>query len=764
MATLFELLFKYRPFIFEKGTVSMRPLWPWYASAALAILAVGGAFLLYRHTAGRLGNSYRIILAGLRATSLLVILAIFLQPVLILHSVIPQKNFVAILYDGTRSMEIQDGTGGRSRFALEQDLLSLETQSWLKDLGSKFKLRFFCFSDDVKRVQAFENPSSRGNITDLGSALNETAAELGSAPVAGIVLLTDGADNHSHNLSATAAQLRAKKLPVYPIGIGSPTISRDVEMVRVSAPRRVLKDTMVEAEVTAHATGYAGRTAKLQVKENGRTIHSQDVLLGGDGEVKSYEVSFNAGSEGVRSFEFQLEPFPEESIPQNNSTGVLVEVTDEKPGVLYVEGEPRWIYGFLRRAAADDKNLHLVTLLRQADGKMLRQGIDTPTDLEKGFPTQASELFSYKAIILGSIEASFFSFDQLRLISDFVSRRGGGFVMLGGKNSYGQGGYINTPLEDLLPVNIRFGQAKMQAPEFQDTEFKAKLTNYGLQHPIMKLSTTEAENTKRWGTAPELVGINPTSGPKPGAVVLASAAIPSPRSEPPVLLAFQRYGEGKSVALTTGSIWRWKMGLDHRDNLHDLFWKQLLRWLVNDVPDRVDVHPEKSFYSRDELASLRTEVRDESFFRVNNASVSAEIKSPSGKIRTLPLEWEVTRDGEYSGSFKPEEDGLYEINVETKKDGKSLGTGKTYLRVADSQLEFHNPELNTDLLKRLANETGGRFYTPDRINQLPEEMSISDTGSARLEERDLWDMPAFFLILAGTVLAEWTLRKRKGLL
>ena len=109
---------------------------------------------------------------------------------------------------------------------------------------------------------------------------------------------------------------------------------------------------------------------------------------------------------------------------------------------------------FLRRAILADKNLHLVTLLRQADGKFLRQGVESASTLEKGFPNDKAELFQYKAIILGSVEASFFTFDQLRMISDFVSQRGGGFLMLGGKNSFGQGGYINTPLEDMLPLNL----------------------------------------------------------------------------------------------------------------------------------------------------------------------------------------------------------------------------------------------------------------------------------------------------------------------
>jgi len=759
MIAIFELLFKYRPLLYERGHIAFHPIWPWSITWLLAAAALAGSYLVYRRSV--VPHSWRYALSGLRAGAFLVLLFLFLQPVLRLRSVIPQKNFVAVAYDLSRSMEIRDGPAGQSRLEIEQHLLRPDSNPVIAELAKKFKLRFFRFSKSAERTESFADVPHHGEITDIERTLHQVAGELATAPIAGIVLVTDGADNHSANLDATASQFRARNIPVYTIGIGSSDFSRDTEVLNVTTPRRVLKDTVMEAEVSVRSKGYSGRRTRLLVSDRDRQLQSQEITLGSDGEVKTYKVDFSSQAAGPRVFTFRVEPFPDELIQENNDQTALVEIDDEQPQILYVEGEPRWEYGFLRRAISPDKNLQLITLLRQADGKFFRQGAESPSTLEKGFPTDKAALFKFKGMILGSVEASFFTFDQLRMISDFVSQRGGGFLMLGGKNSFGQGGYINTPIEDMLPVQL--GQSARSIPEFQDLEFKVRLTNYGAQHPVTRLSLSEDENRRRWDSAPALVGFNPTSGPKPGATVLAQGSAPDSRGQSPVVLAFQRFGRGKSVAFTTATSWRWRMGLEHTNNFHELFWKQMLRWLVSDVPDPVGVAAEKNSYSRDETVAIRAEVNDPSFTLLNNAHITAQVKSPSGQMSSLRFAWEVEKDGIYSAPFKAEEEGTYEITSEAFQGDKSLGKAKSNFRVAESTEEFHNAAMNVGLLKRLAAETGGRYYSPKEARTLPEDLSYTDAGSSRLEEKDLWDMPFLFVLLVGLVSAEWAFRKRKGL-
>jgi uncharacterized membrane protein len=760
MSAIIAWLFKYRPLLYERGALALRPFWPSWFTVILIAAALGGAYWLYRRSATVLPPPWRYGLAGLRAAAFLIIILMLLQPVLVLHSVIPQQNFVAVVYDASKSMEIRDGAKNRSRLEIERQLLQ-PSSSLLKDLADRFKLRLFRFAGSAERTAAFEEAPRRGSITDLERSLNQVVGDLASAPLAGIVLLTDGADNHSANLDALAARFRARAIPIYTVGVGSADLRRDTEILAVTAPRSVLKDTMVEAEVAVRSSGYAGRKDRLVVLDQERQLQSQDITLGSDGEVKTYRIRFNSSSSGARVFKFRVEPFPDETIPENNDRTVLIRVEDAQPQILYVEGEPRLEYAFLRRAILPDKNLHLIALLRQADKKFLRQGVESAAMLEKGFPAEKAELYKYKTVIMGSVEASFFTFDQLRMISDYVSQRGGGFLMMGGKNSFGQGGYINTPIEDVLPVNL--GESAQAVPGFQDLEYKVRLTPYGLQHPICQLASSGDQNRKRWDAAPALAGFNPTFDLKPGASALAQGIAPDARGQSPVLLAFQRFGRGKSVAFAASNSWRWRMEQEHSDNFYDLFWRQMLRWLVSDVPDPVAITAEKHSYSMEESVVFHADANDPTFLPLNNVRFAVQVKAPSGQTSPAELSWDVEKDGAYSGAYKPLEMGIYEVTAEAFQGDKNLGTARTNFRVADSTEEFHNAAMNASLLKRLSSQTGGRYYLPDHAQSLAEDISYTDKGASRLEEKDLWDMPFLFLLLAGVISIEWIFRKRRGL-
>jgi uncharacterized membrane protein len=757
---MFEWLFKYRLFFYQNGVLSFHPVLHPYLIGLLVLAAIFASFWIYRRAQHALPPSWRYGLTALRCAVFLTLIFLLGRPVLRLHSVIPQENYVAIAYDTSRSMEIRDGDRGKSRLDIEKSLLESPDNPFLKNLASKFKLRFFRFSKSAERVEGYEDAKRHGGVTDLERSLDQISVELSSVPLAGILLISDGADNHSANLDKAAARLHARNIPVYTVGIGSSQLARDAEILRVSAPRRVIKGTTVEAEITIVSTGYSGRRTRMEILDNERPIQSKEIVFGVDGEVQTIKANFSSQIAGARIFKFRLVPLPDEIVPENNSQTFLMEVEDLKPQVLYVEGEPRWEYAFIRRAIAEDKNLHLVTLLRQANGKFLRQGVESPSIMEKGFPAEKPELFQFKAVIIGSVEANYFTFDQLRMISDFVSQRGGGFLMLGGKNSYAQGGYMNTPIEDILPLYINGPGA---SAGFEELEYKVRLTGYGLSHSVTRLSTSEDENNRKWEAAPKLAGFNPTSGPKPGATVLAQSGTPDSRSKSPALLAFQRFGRGKSMALTAANTWRWRMGLASQDNMHHLFWKQMLRWLVNDAPDPVTATTDKHSYSQDDSVAIRVEANDSSFLPINNAQTTAEVKLPSGSSKMIPLTWDVERDGFYSGVFEPQEEGVYEIACEALQGSKSLGNAKTHFRVADSTEEFHSAGMNSDALKRLSAETGGRFYSASNAHNLPEDISYTDKGMARMEEKDLWDMPFLFLLLAGLVSTEWILRKRKGL-
>src|SRR5207245_3773416 len=207
-------------------------------------------------------------------------------------------------------------------------------------------------------------------------------------------------------------------------------------------------------------TGYGGQTVPLSVEDDGRIVSTQEVTLPPDGESATVKVRFTANEAGARTFKFRVPTQAGEQVTQNNARDALIQVNDRAEKVLYYEGEPRFELKFLRRAVEADKNLQVVTLDRTAENKYYRQAVTHPDELIAGFPKTREELFQYRALILGSVEAASFTPEQLRMIADFVNKRGGGLLMLGGRRSFAEGGWGGTPVGEVLPVVIENAGAK----------------------------------------------------------------------------------------------------------------------------------------------------------------------------------------------------------------------------------------------------------------------------------------------------------------
>ena len=248
--------------------------------------------------------------------------------------------------------------------------------------------------------------------------------------------------------------------------------------------------------------------------------------------------------------------------------------------ILYYEGEPRWEIKYLRRAVADDKRLRVSLLQRTAENKFLRLNVESADELAGGFPRTRSELFKYQGLILGSIEAGYFTPDQLQMIADFVNLRGGGLLMLGSDRSFAEGGYAGTPVADVLPVVLDPTRADSEESFF--AEVSVQTTRAGASHPSTLIADTEEASLERWSRLPPVTVVNPISEVKPGATTLLTTP------DGLVVLAFQRYGAGKSMAFAVQDSWLWAMHSDispDLDHIHASFWRQTLHWLADSVPD-----------------------------------------------------------------------------------------------------------------------------------------------------------------------------------
>ena len=757
---LFRFAFKYPRFVFDQGELA------WGVSGPLltALIVVGGiavAALLTYHGVGTLTRTRdRVVLVGLRLGVLALLLFSLFRPMLILRAAVPQQNFLGVLLDDSRSMAITDRDGDARSAFVQQAFGRGPDSPLLKALSDKFVLRFFRFSSSVDRVTAPDGLAYDGTATRLGPALDRARDELSGLPLAGLVMVTDGADTSDTTIDEQLAGLKARSIPVFTLGVGRERFEKDIQVTRVETPRTALKGTSLVVDVVLSQTGFSGETVAVTVEDDGRIVNSENVTLPGNGEAATAKVRFTASEAGPRLFSFKVAVQEGEQVTQNNSRDALIEVADRQEKVLYLEGEPRFEAKFIRRATEDDTNLSVVILQRTAENKYFRLGVDRPDELVGGFPETREELFAYRAIILGSIEAAAFSPDQQRMLADFVSRRGGGLLMLGGRRAFAEGGWGGTPLAEALPVVIDAPGGQPDTAFF--SEVTAQPTRAGALYPVIQVADG-AKNTTAWNDLPPVTTVNPISEVKPGATVLLSGT--DNRNDQQVILAYQRYGRGKALAMPIQDSWLWYMNptVPVTDTTHSTYWRRLVRWLVDGVPGQVNVTTTQDRVEPGEPIRIAAEVLDGAYVEVNDGSVTAEITSPSGSTSEVPLEWIIERDGDYRGAFVPDEQGLYSVRVNASRAGQELGGDVLHVRASAGDSEYFDAAMRAPLLERVADETGGHFFTEANAQELPEAISFSGRGVTVIEERELWDMPAVLIALLLLIGAEWGFRRTRGL-
>ena len=761
MESLISFLFKYRPFFFREGDFSFQWITPWWQVLLLLALLSGFVLWTYRDRWRRHSGRAFWLLASLRWTLLLVLILLVMRPSLVISSLVPRENMLAFLVDNSRSMGIQDGQAPRGQPLV--DLLAADS-SFVEALKDRFFLRPYRFDASSESARLPYTLSWSGDQTDISGGIRRILKETRNLPLAGIVLFSDGADNSFKSLRNVMAELNSRQVPVYSVGLGPEQIENDVELVQVSTARELIPDSIATARVTLRHHGFGGTRGRLEVREGNSLVQSQEVYFSPDAETITTELKISPRTEGIKIYQFRLQPLEGEHISQNNTRSTMVEVRDSRPRILYVEGHPRWEYKFIRRAVMPDKNLWLETLLRTAINKFYRQGIEEESTLASGFPSDREELFQYKGIIFGSVESSFFTYDQMEMVRDFVSKRGGGFLMLGGSSSYASGKYQNSPIETILPVWLQKAGADGEPYARGGGLFTP--TDHGDRHPALSLPSSDGGKGKQWKEMPTLSDWNLVSGLKPGTTVLARLGASTGSSENAPLLTFHRFGRGHSVSLLTGSSWRWQMGSDSKDLGHETFWRQMLRWLVSSVKNQVSVQTDRDNYVRNEVIQIRAEVNDKTFNRINDALVEASVITPSGSTEVLPLRWSARQDGIYEGQWQAFEDGVYEVRVQAAQTGadsdQDYGQARAAFLVGTASREYFNSAQKVDFLQRLARESGGRYYDLDTVANLPEEIVYTQHHSSVVEILDLWDMPFNFLLLLGLLGAEWICRKKYG--
>jgi uncharacterized membrane protein len=749
---MFELLFKYPASLFHKGQFVLLAPWP-LSLLLFAILAAAG--LLFWHVRRNHG-----LLTGARPVAIwlletgLVALVLFLlwHPALSVATLKPQQNVIAVLVDDSRSMAQQEG--GSTRLQQAESVLD---KGLLSELGKKFQVRLYRFGRDAERIPKADALKGAAPATRIGDSLKQVLAESTSLPLGAMVLLSDGADNSGGIDLDTISQIRRQRVPVHTVGFGREKPSHDIEISDVTLPARAQADARLSALVTFRQYGMSGQKAHVTIRDGNTVLASRDVTLKGDGAPQTESLMFNAGAAGARNVQVAIDALPGEENRDNNSVSRLINVDGAKRRILYFEGEPRWEFKFIRRAADDDRGLQLVSMLRTTQNKIYYQGgLDSERrELEQGFPAKAEDLFKYQALIFGSNEVGYFTQTQQELIKEFANRRGGGVLFLGGRFALSEGGWPTSPIAEMMPVRLLDHKGT-----FHRDQSGFELTAQGRDSVICRLEERSDRNDERWKKMPLLANFQEVGEAKPGAVVLIDAKPSGMRKQP--LLAVENYGRGRTSLFATAGSWRWKMLLPHEDTTHATFWQQLLRYLVAGTPTQVSGSTPHQVLSDETTVHLRAEIRGKDYKPLANAKVEAHVVGPGETGSTVELKPQPLEEGVYVADWTADRPGNYVTEIVARNDKEEIGRDVVMFRREDGVAENFHATQNRELLEKLAEQTGGRYYSAGEAAKLSSEISYSEAGITTRETRDLWDMPVVFLLALMLRGSEWMLRRKWG--
>jgi uncharacterized membrane protein len=764
---MFEFLFKYPRSVYSRGQFALLGAWPkWLLVLAILAAALGLAWLIRSRLAqaAPIMRGWRVwVIWSLQTLLAALILILLWQPAITVAELKPQQNIIAVLVDDSRSMAISEDGSTRQAKAVQ----TLQN-GVLASLSRGFQTRLYRFDDVPARIDSLNNLRPNAPSTRIGDSLKQLSEETSDLPIGAVVLLTDGDDNTGGINADAINTLRARHIPVHTVGFGRERAAHDVELDDVEVAPRALADSRLAAKVTLHQRGYAGSKINLTVRDvtsgQAKILAARTIPLGQDGNLQTQILMFDIGGAGARTLQIAAGPLPGEENTANNTLTRVVNVGSQPRRILYIEGEPRWEFKFIRQAEEDDRLVQIASMVRTSENKIYRQGISDPKELASGFPSRPEDLFAYQGLIIGSVEAGYFTAGQQELIREFVDRRGGGLLLLGGQFSLADGGWNATKLTDLFPTTLPTQPNAFHReadPRNGTTHTTAELAPAGVDSIITRLVDDPAANVAKWKQLPYLMDYEDPGAPKPGAAVLANMITPEGRKLP--LLITENFGRGRTAIMATGGSWRWQMSSPLGDTAHDLFWQQLLRWLVSDTPGHVTASVPAQVLLDNGAVTLTADVRDREFNPAPDAKVEAHILGPSGVSALVEMTPVPENPGQFQAAWSAPKTGAYLTEVTAQRSATELGRDVLTFQRMDGVAENFHTEQNRELLERLATQTGGQYWRPADLGKLAAAIPFSEAGVTMRETRDLWDLPLVFLVLLLLRFSEWWLRRKWGI-
>ncbi len=735
-------------------------------------------------------------------------------------------NVVAVVADISRSHLVATKIGSQSRADLFIDALKqgekAEPVGWLNRLGQDFELRRYTVADRLQQVDRFDPVEFNGTASSLQTALLQLKQRYEGQPLAGVILLTDGI---ATDLTGAISDLNGMP-PVFPVLPPEDASQPDVAVGSYSVTQTAFDDAPVTIQVQPTVVNVtSGQIAVTLLDAEGTPLETQSRAINDPSPLKFRHRPTEGGTVFYRLKAILKDAAGKdvttEATTVNNEQLVAVERGTMPRRILYVSGRPNWEFKFLRRAVETDPLLQMVALIRIArkeakfdfrgrEGErsnslfrgfdkndpevaeeydepvLVRLGTKDDEELRRGFPEKPEELFQYDAIVLDDIEADFFLADQMKLIYDFVTRRGGGLLMMGGQESFRQGDYDRTPIGELLPVDL---SREASSPT---TPVRLSLTRDGWLQPWIRLRSDETAEQDRLAAMPEFRTLNATGFVRPGAVIMAEVKDDQDHHWP--ALVVQRFGKGRTAALCVADLWRWRLhegrrqlqGLNSTAVLpdpdnglvrpggtpeedlgdHARACRQLVRWLVADVPKRLDVMVKEEPTQGTGAVKLKAFIRGNDFEARENADVKFSVEGPDGQTFELTGEPSDTESGAFETTVAAAQMGAWRVSVSATVSDDATAeplTAETGWASQPDQREMSSVQVNHKFLEQVASLTGGRTVELNALDGFVDSLPESRAPLVEVWSWPIWHSWWVFLTALACLTTDWTLRRRRGL-
>ncbi|RJO63449.1 MAG: hypothetical protein C4523_20080 [Myxococcales bacterium] len=738
----------------------------------LVVLLVAALLVLFVLNQRRLKSTgWRVFLYALRLLFLAGLVLLWLQPAIQLQKVLQQKRHLIVLVDRSRSMTLP--AGDNLTRAEQARRFFADNAPWFADAAARFHLQPFVFDGQIKSApfsRLIEQAAPEGTHTALGGALVAATEERREGEVAGAIVVADGRENPPEppppSIDEAAKLLARRGVPVWAFGAGKAGGIRDLAIrdVRYDGFAFVHTKMAVEAEIASR--GYGEMTVVATLSKEGQVVATAEAQVMPD-STAPVEFVFTPDRVGRYVYTVEVPPPPDDAMPQNNRKSFIIDVLRDKIRVLHVCGHPDYDEMFLRRLMKNNPNVDLISFF------ILRTNTDlqlVPEDELSLIPFPTEELFSsqlhtFDMVIFQNFTYLGYQMDQyLPNIRRYV-QQGGAFVVTGGDVSYGAGGYDGTAIEDVLPFEIVPADPKADAEPFV-----LKVTEAGRRHPIMQVRPGEEASDALWEKAPPLFGLNLGLSPRPDALVLAEHPKHQIQGRPAPVVAARLYGEGRVLALSVDSTWAWHFldaGQGGEGELYRAFWNNAIRWLIRD-PELRHLSLRADHDTVAPSGEIRLDIRltDRNFQPRGDAPIAIEIVPDGGASPVAELTATTDAQGQALATFKaPATEGLIRIKARaTGTGGEADEEEELLLFIQSDSGELADVDVDFDALRRLAKTTGGEFHAlPYKLSQdLPIGAATTDIVG---QKRDvpIWDNSFVLGLLAGLIVLEWWLRKRKRL-